>query len=175
MTIHSPDNIRIRSRYSLSRYCDENQIDISEFGDLRFFYNPRYLPYVEPTPMKRTLKRLEGKRNVTNNQTKYWKTSNNCSLNQVLNLTGIENHNSYCQLCSNGTANNSISMEVPGSFHQEVVKVKFEPIEIKEEIKLETFQEFEAREQEGIDFITSNGFDQIHTKSDIANKEEPSG
>ena len=71
VTIHSPDKIRIRSRHALSCYCDENQIDISEFGDLRFFYNPNYTPAVEPNAMDRTtLKRLNVKRkNVDSNFT----------------------------------------------------------------------------------------------------------
>ena len=59
VTIHSPDKVRIRSRHALSCYCDENQVDISVFGDLRFFYNPNYLPAVEPHAMERSLKRLE--------------------------------------------------------------------------------------------------------------------
>ena len=69
VTIHSPDKIPIRSRHALSCYCDKNQIDISEFGDLRFFYNPNYTPVVEPNAMDRTtLKRLNVKRkNVDSN------------------------------------------------------------------------------------------------------------
>ena len=69
VTIHSPDKIPIRSRHALSCYCDKNQIDISEFGDLRFFYNPNYTPAVEPNAMDRTtLKRLNVKRkNVDSN------------------------------------------------------------------------------------------------------------
>ena len=71
VTIHSPDKIPIRSRHALSCYCVENQIDISEFGDLRFFYNPNYTPAVEPNAMDRTtLKRLNVKRkNVDSNFT----------------------------------------------------------------------------------------------------------
>ena len=59
VTIHSPDKTRIRSRHALLTYCTENNVDISEFGDLRFFYNPNYLPAVEPHAMERSLKRLE--------------------------------------------------------------------------------------------------------------------
>ena len=63
VTIHSPDKIQIISRHALSCYCNENQIDISEFGDLRFFYNPNYTPAVEPNAMDRTtLKKLNVKR-----------------------------------------------------------------------------------------------------------------
>ena len=71
VTIHSPDKIPIRSRHALSCYCVENQIDICEFGDLKFFYNPNYTPAVEPNAMDRTtLKRLNVKRkNVDSNFT----------------------------------------------------------------------------------------------------------
>ena len=76
----------------------------------------------------------------------------------------------------------SIDCEI---FQQEDNSVKSETIEIKREvkneIKLENFEEFEAREQVGIDFITSNDFsNQNHQpdchskylKSDITVKEE---
>ena len=67
VTIHSPDKIQIRSRHALSCYCVENQIDICEFGDLKFFYNPNYTPAVEPMD-RTTLKKLNVKRkNVDSN------------------------------------------------------------------------------------------------------------
>jgi len=62
VTIHTPDKTRIRSRHALLTYCTENNVDISQFGDLRFFYNPNYLPAVEPHAMERSLKRLEMKK-----------------------------------------------------------------------------------------------------------------
>ena len=92
---------------------------------------------------------------------------------------------SNSQLCSNGTANDTDSIELPEIFQQEHDSVKSETMEIKteikDEIKLENFEEFEAREQVGIDFITSNDFsNQNHQpdchskylKSDITVKEE---
>merc|ERR1712091_584290 len=76
-------------------------------------------------------------------------------------------------------------IDFPEIFQQENNIVKSETIEIKREvkneIKLENFEEFEACEQVGIDFITSNDFsNQNHQpdchskylKSDITVKEE---
>ena len=93
-------------------------------------------------------------------------------------------HHSYSQLCSNDIAIDTESIDCE-NFQQENISVKSETIEIKREvkneIKLENFEEFEAREQVGIDFITSNDFpDQNHQpdcqseylKSNIIVKEE---
>ena len=98
-------------------------------------------------------------------------------------LCSISDH-SNSQLCSKDATidTESISCE---NFQQENANMNSETIEIKREvkneIKLENFEEFEAREQVGIDFITSNDFsNQNHQpdchskylKSDITVKEE---
>ena len=98
---------------------------------------------------------------------------------------------SNSQLCSNDTVttndttNETDSIELPEIFQQEHDSVKSETMEIKpeikSEIKLENFEEFESHEQVGIDFITSNDFpDQNHQpdcqseylKSNITIKDE---
>ena len=93
VTIHSPDKIQIRSRHALSCYCVENQIDICEFGDLKFFYNPNYTPAVEPNAMDRTtLKRLNVKRkNVDSNYTIEEPSSAKMSKTnaQIVPITGV--------------------------------------------------------------------------------------
>jgi hypothetical protein len=65
----------------------------------------------------------------------------------------------------------SIDCEI---FQQEDNSVKSETIEIKREvkneIKLENFEEFEAREQVGIDFITSNDFPDLNHQPDCHSK-----
>ena len=107
-------------------------------------------------------------------------------LKTTASATSFSDSNS--QLCCNDTANDTFngtkSIELPENFQLENASVKSEIIEfkseVKSEIKLENFEEFETREQDGIDFITSNDFDQNHQpdchskylKSNITVKEE---
>ena len=105
------------------------------------------------------------------------KNTANDTTNNTANYTANESPNE--------SANDTESIELPKIFQQENTSVKSEAIEIKREvkneIKLENFEFFEAREQVGIDFITSIDFpDQNHQpdcqseylKSNITVKDE---
>ena len=82
-------------------------------------------------------------------------------------------HHSYSQLCSNDIAIDTESIDCE-NFQQENISVKSETIEIKREvkneIKLENFEEFKALEQVGIDLITSNDFPDQNHQSDCHSK-----
>ena len=91
-----------------------------------------------------------------------------------INDTDNDTFNDTANDMANDTFNDTKSKELPENFQQENASVESEIIEIKREvkneIKLENFEEFETREQVGIDFITSNDFPDQNNQSDCHSK-----
>merc|ERR1719150_3015079 len=63
VTLFSPKGKRIRSRHGLKNYCSDFNLDIQDFGDIKFFYNADFLPNIKkPSAMALALERLRAKK-----------------------------------------------------------------------------------------------------------------
>ena len=63
VTLFSPKGKRIRSRHVLKNYCSDFNLDIQDFGDIKFFYNAENLPKIKkPSAMALALERLRAKK-----------------------------------------------------------------------------------------------------------------
>ena len=102
------------------------------------------------------------------------KNTANGTANDTTNDTGNNTDNYSANESPNESANDTESKDLPEIFQQENNSAKSETIEIKREvkneIKLENFEDFEAREQVGIDFITSNDFSDQNHQPDCRSK-----
>ena len=102
------------------------------------------------------------------------KNTANGTANDTTNDTGNNTDNYSANESPNESANDTESKDLPEIFQQENNSAKSETIEIKREvkneIKLENFEEFEACEQVGIDFITSNDFSDQNKQPDCHSK-----
>jgi len=102
------------------------------------------------------------------------KNTANGTANDTTNDTGNNTDNYSANESPNESANDTESKDLPEIFQQENNIAKSETIEIKREvkneIKLENFEDFEAREQVGIDFITSNDFSDQNHQPDCRSK-----